>query len=259
MAFRSSATISSARGGDVVDVVVLGVEVAARERVEPAGGEGVDEPRRQLGRRPRRVVAEAVADHVRAHEAGADGEDGDAVRLELLGQRLAEAVHGRLAGAVGRRRAARQVGGAARDVDDAPAAALDHPRDHGAAAEVDAEDVDLEDVPPLVGLELPAGVLPDRDPRVVDEEVDRAELLFGSRHHPLDVRADRDVGLDRETAGLGGGRLHLLPRSRRDGDARAGARELERDPAADPAPTAGDERDPAFEVGVRGHPAGILR
>src|SRR5262245_30335100 len=190
--------------GAVVDVVVLGVEVAAGKGIQLAGGECMDELRRQLGRRPRRIVAEAVSGHLRSHEAGADGEDGDAVRLELPRQGLAEAVHRRLAGAVGGRRASRKVGGAARDVDDASAAARDHPRDHGTATQIDTKDVDLEDVPPLVRIEVPGGVLPDRDPRVVDQEIERAELLFGLRHHALDVRPLGDVGLDRKTADLGG-------------------------------------------------------
>ena len=58
---------------------------------------------------------------------------------------------------------------------------------------------------------------------------------------------------------LGGGLLDLLARAGGDGDARARAGQLERDPAPDPAPAAGDERDPARELRVGGHPPGILR
>jgi hypothetical protein len=114
-------------------------------------------------------------------------------------------------------------------------------------------------VPPVLGLELPGGLLPERDPRVVDEEVERAELLLGPGDHSLDVGAIGDVRLDRQAARLGGGRLHLLARPGRDRDPRPGPGELERDPAPDPPPAAGDERDLPCELGVRGHPARILR
>ena len=96
-----------------------------------------------------------------------------------------------------------------------------------------------------------AFVLPERDPGVVDEDVEGPELLLGPSDHPLDVGAVGDVGLDRDPADLGCGRLHLLPRARGDGDARPGAGQLERDPAPDPAPAARDERDPARELRSR--------
>ena len=42
---------------EVLDVVVLGVEVATRERVRASRRQDADEPRRELGRRPGSVVS----------------------------------------------------------------------------------------------------------------------------------------------------------------------------------------------------------
>ena len=53
---------------EVVDVVVLGVEVAAGERVGPPRRERPHQARRELGRRPRRVGGERGS-HVRLDEA----------------------------------------------------------------------------------------------------------------------------------------------------------------------------------------------
>jgi len=66
--------------GQIVPVVVLGVEVAAGKPVEAPGRERAHEPRRKFGGRPGRVVAE-VFRHPRPHEARADREDRDAVSL----------------------------------------------------------------------------------------------------------------------------------------------------------------------------------
>ena len=73
-------------------------------------------------------------------------EDGDSAAARAASASVSrEAADGGLATRRSRSSVApRQVRRAARDVDDPPAAALDHPRDERAAAEVDAEDVHLE-------------------------------------------------------------------------------------------------------------------
>src|SRR5215211_8816818 len=93
---------------------------------------------RSLGRRPRRVLPERTLGHVRPHEAGAEEEHRDPPR-ELVRERLAVAADRRLARRVGGANAARQVCRAARRDHDPAAAALEHPRDHPPAAEMDAE------------------------------------------------------------------------------------------------------------------------
>src|SRR3977135_237705 len=56
--------------------IVLGVKVAAGQRIELAGRERVHEQGRTLRRCPWRVVRKAPR-HLRVHEAGTDGEDED--------------------------------------------------------------------------------------------------------------------------------------------------------------------------------------
>jgi hypothetical protein len=101
---------------------------------------------------------------------------------------------------------------------------------------MDAEDVDLEDLPPLVRIELPR-LAAVAAAGVRDEQVDRVGLPGPA----LDVGLLRDVADERMAADLRRDRLHLLGRARRDPDVHAGARQLVRDVRADPAAAAGDE------------------
>src|SRR5437764_12047487 len=63
----------------LVDVVMLGVEVAAGKRVVAARREPPDEFRSELRRRPWRVVRKRARSQLRLHEAGAEEEHGDPV------------------------------------------------------------------------------------------------------------------------------------------------------------------------------------
>ena len=101
-AFRSSRRIASIRAFELVRRVVLCVEVAARERVEAAGGELADEPRRAAPAASTARRRRSPLRHLGPHEPGADHEHLDPVRLDLLREHLAEASDGCLAGAVGR-------------------------------------------------------------------------------------------------------------------------------------------------------------
>ena len=157
-------------------------------------------------------------------------------------------VHGRLARAVRGAFQAGKIGGTARDVDDPPGAARDHAWDDGPAAEVDAEDVDLEDPPPLSGFELPGGVFVNRDASVGDEHIDRPELGLGQLDHVLDGHAVGDVALDREPADLLRRLLDLGAASRRDGDTGARGCELERDVPPDSPSAACHECDLALKL-----------
>src|SRR5439155_17770947 len=53
----------------ILDVVVLGMEVAAGQCVGPPRRKDTDEPRRELRRRPRRIVWRTLR-HLGAHETG---------------------------------------------------------------------------------------------------------------------------------------------------------------------------------------------
>src|SRR4051794_36724788 len=143
-------TLDFVRPADqILDVVVLRMDVTAGERVRPPRSEHPDQAGRKVRRSPRRVVGEMALGHLRAYETGADQEDANRRLGKPVSKGLREAVHRGLARRV--RRAARsgEVTGAAAGDQDAAPAALQHPRDHGAAAKVDAKDVDLERAPPL--------------------------------------------------------------------------------------------------------------
>src|SRR5262245_31530082 len=133
---------------------MLRVEIAPAEAVEAPGGERAHEPWRGLGRRPRCAVEEMALRHLGAHEAGADHEDRDA-SLERVAQCLAVPADGRLRRRIAGLGRTGQVGGAAAHDHDTAGAALEHPWNDGAAAEVHAEHVHLEDTPPLARLDLP--------------------------------------------------------------------------------------------------------
>ena len=60
----------------LVDVVVLGVQVAAGERVVAAGRELADELGSEFGGRPRRIVGKSARGQLRPHQAGAEEKTG---------------------------------------------------------------------------------------------------------------------------------------------------------------------------------------
>ena len=218
--------------------VVLGVQVATGERVELARGERPHEPRRALRRRPRHVVREARR-HLRPHHARADHEDRDPVAKGSC-ERLAVAAHGGLGGRVRGLALSGQVRGPAADNHDPAGAALEHPGNDGAAAEVDAEHIHLECPPPHLRVPLPRRTFALRCAGVCDEQVERPR----PGEPALDVLAIRHVANQCAAADLCSDRLDLLGGAAADGDLHAGRRELAGDALADPAPAAGHERRP---------------
>jgi hypothetical protein len=109
------------------------------------------------------------------------------------------------------------------------------------AAEEDALEVDvLDPLPRLHRRVQHRGVVGRADPRVVEEDVDAAELVLRPGVHVPDLVGVRDVGLDRQVA--------LRPRVEVDADdARALSLEQPGGPGADPARRAGDHADLAVE------------
>jgi hypothetical protein len=146
----------------------------------------------------------AVALHVRGHrregEARAHGVHPHAVAAVVERQRLGE-VHDRALRGVVETHA--PVAAEARHrpgVDDA-ALALDQVRHGGAAAVEHAADVGGHDLVPAIEWRLGDGAL-DRDARVVEQHMQRAEALDGGRHQRLHLLVVRHVGhLDQRALG----------------------------------------------------------
>ena len=98
-----------------------------------------------------------------------------------------------------------------------------------------------------------------RHPGVVEQQVDRAELLVRALRERLDGVPRGHVGLDGEAAHAARG--DLLRRLRREGavdvrdhDVRSGIRERKADRAPDARGSAGDHGDPVPEVVHRNSP-----
>jgi signal transduction histidine kinase len=195
-----------------------------------------------------------VAQELRVHRSGADHVHGDAVTRDLARERLGEADERRLAARVHGLAGAADAPGVGRDGDDPPAPPRDHAPQHGARGVEGAFEVDRDEPLPegRIALDeghqaLPAGV--------VDEHVDRAELVLGGAHGRLerDQVADVRVGAQRPPA-----RDHDLVRDRAgvpavqvgDPDRRARLGQAERDGAPDATATSGDERDRAAQLRV---------
>src|SRR5918997_1253188 len=111
--------------------------------------------------------------------------------------------------------------------------------------------VDFEDVAQVLGAQL-RDAPGEPEPRVVDENVQRAEGCDGLPHHRPDRTFVRDVGLYDQSTDAGGGKLplqRLQPLGGARGEHYGGAprRQLARRRLPDAARGTGDDRDPAFQ------------
>jgi len=127
-----------------------------------------------------------------------------------------------------------------------------HGLEGGPGAEERAGEVRVEDLVPL-GERVVLGLLADVGPRVVHEDVETAAPIHRGPDQGVDRRFVGDIDGDRErlTAELfqladGGGGLRLV--TRRHDDASARARQAAGHAEADPAVTAGDDRDFSLEI-----------
>ncbi len=140
------------------------------------------------------------------------------------------------------------------DVADPAVALCDHRRQHRLGDQERALGVDVHHaVPVRLGERLDGGG--DQDAGIVDERVDRAEFRDRARHHRLDLRLHRHVGMHRDRAPPAPPRLgHDLVEDVGlagdvvEGKVEAPVGEAERDGAADAAARAGDECDPSVAV-----------
>ncbi len=149
---------------------------------------------------------------------------------------------------------------AAGDVDDASRRRAQQQRDHRGRHADDTEDVGLEHLPDDVHLGA-AGILPGQvaeDPRVVDQDVEHAEVIADVPRGRHDGRAVGDVELDRPHVGLVRSQLRgrLLTAARVPGGQQHGhaqLRELRDDLASDALVRTGDQRRRRPGGGVPGH------
>ena len=154
---------------------------------DPAQRDGAGQPVPQL-----LAVGGHLVEQRGVGRAGADAVDRDAVPGHLPGQCLAEGDDAALGSRVHHLARGADAAGVRGDVDDPPAAPLDHPVQHGAGDGHGAAQVDRDDlVPGLFGRVHEK--LDHVDARVVDQDVRRSQL--GA--HPADRgphrRAVRDV------------------------------------------------------------------
>jgi hypothetical protein len=201
-------------------------------------------------------------------EGGVDPAGEDGVHLDVvLGpggrQRLAELDDAALAGGVGRGERQAEDRCHRADHDDLAAARLAHGGVGRMRADEGAGEVGLEDQPPLVervGLRRLAHV----DPGIVDQDVEPAEALDGTRHQGPAVLLARKVARDRkgartECGKLGHGRLVLGRIPARHHDRGTGRGEATRDAEPDAAIAARDHGHPARQVEeINRHPAAPL-
>jgi hypothetical protein len=164
---------------------------------EPSGRE-LHHLRRQCGQRALAIRARLRREHVgdaarvgppgREHRARADPVHADAVHPELLRERLREIAQRRLRRRVVEVELLRLASDSRRHVHDRAAAALEQQRDRRPARAYRGEEIELEDRAPVRVAAAEEPVVRDRAARsraagVVDEDVEPAERLDGSRDH----------------------------------------------------------------------------
>ncbi|CAM3818822.1 hypothetical protein ISCU110981_17640 [Isoptericola cucumis] len=224
------------------------VQLARRERRHEVHGPLDRGPVRASLVRPHRPG------HVGAHDAGRELQHPQPAVVPREVQAGAEAHQRRLAEVVGARVGVVVRARAAVEVDHATAAARQHARHHVPRQQERAAHVGLQHRPPLVRVGRPQRHLGVDAPGVVDQQVHRTEATL--RHRRLrapdggcdgpgvgHVARQRDGG-PAEGAHLGGdlGQPARVPGQQRDVE--PGAREAERDRAADAAGRARHERRP---------------
>ena len=216
-------------------------------------------PREHAGLRMHPAAAAHVAVRVvRPGAVGGDGVHRDPALAQFEREHPGERVHPALRRRVdGQEPVADETRGRA-DVDDPPAALLQHRRQHQVGAAEHGHQVELQVGPPLLG-----GRGRERGDRhvpadVVDQHVDPAEGGQGVGHHARHLVLDRQVGRPPEHVGRALLACELRHQLARDGvaadDHHPGAlgRERQRDPAADIRGRGGDDDDLACQSRLHG-------
>src|SRR3954468_2166615 len=198
------------------------------------------------------ILVQAVA-HLGAEVTGGHPVDGDPARTELAGHRPGEAVERRLGRAVHGQPAVTRKPDDGRDVDDAPAAAGEHPAAHLPGHVNRALEVEVDDRVDVVVGDDPEDAVAGHA-GVVHQDVHPPPLLDHGGHERLRVRRSGEVGR-REQEPVGrlrilGPRVRLVGgRARAGGDEVAAVEERLHQPGAEAAAAAGHHDDPR----LRGH------
>ena len=177
------------------------------------------------------------------HAAGVDAAHADVVRPGLLGQDLADALHGVLGGAVAARARIAEQAAAAEDVDDQTAALPGHQRiqllDHAHRADA----VQLEHIPQVLESQLGDAVLFGVGTGVVDQHIHGPEGAFHIAAEAAAFFGVRDVealGIHPALPQLPEQRLHLFLTSSAQGQVVV-LRQKQSQGPSDPIRRAGDD------------------
>src|SRR5258708_3508238 len=151
-----------------------------------------------------------VFHHVGEDRAGRNRVDPHALGRDLARERLRKCEHAALAGAVMNHLVAADLTELRAYVDDVSVAALEHLRQHVACAEENGAQVDVHNLVPLLGRHLVQQNLRE-DARVVDQDLDGAELALAALDHGNDLGflGDVRVHVDCAAAALPQGRQQL--------------------------------------------------
>ena len=160
----------------------------------------------------------------------------DRAAEQVLAQRVREPAHRELRGDVDGRVLVRLAAGDRADVDDVPAVA--DVRQAEARQAQEAEDVRLDHRRLVLVGRLPERVAPEAEARVVDEDVDAAEVGDGALDEALGALPVGHVEVERVEAVPV---REQLDAAGADGDPRAGLGERMRGGRPDPARGAGDD------------------
>jgi hypothetical protein len=186
--------------------------------------------------RPFLIASEADLGEVRLDEAGVDRRQVDRPAEQILPQRVRETAHGELRGDVDSGVLVRLTAGDGADVDDVAAVADVRQAEPGQAEHPEHVRLDHRRLV-LVG-RFPERLAAQAEPRIVDEDVDSAEVGHGALDETLGARLVRDVEVERveavpvrEQLGAAGA----------DGNTRASLGKRMRSGRPDPARGAGDD------------------
>ena len=159
-----------------------------------------------------------------------NGEDADAVSLELRGEAFREPYQACLRDRGGEDRGKDSCPRDARDVDDAPGAAIDHARNDRLAHQECTLQTHVDALEPRSRIDFLIESRWPRCTRVVDEHSHAAEPLYDFRNAGANSRGIRHIDGDRDrtaTGGFdeGGGSGNFVCRSRNGGDGGACSRQ----------------------------------
>src|SRR5262249_15223031 len=198
--------------------------------------------------RPGHDVRDRGLGHRRVDVAGTDTGEGDAAARVLRAQGAHQTEKAMLGGSVRGQVWRSYLAGDRRDRDDRTRAALDHARHGCPGHEERSFEIDRHDTAPGRGIQV-SELVRGGDARVVDKDVEPAQLLLGTRHHSRTglLVGDVERNCDGAPPALAGHSLDLAEGARRHRHPGAFVSECKGDLAADAAAASGDQGGFAVE------------